>query len=53
VKIERYKDTADVEAARRADGFWAKGDRDGQRIWLAIMKAIDALQHVQPGETKQ
>jgi hypothetical protein len=53
VMIRRYKETADFEAARRADEFGAKGDRAGMRIWLQILAAIDALQHVQAGETMQ
>jgi hypothetical protein len=53
IMIKRYGDVADVEAARRADEYEAKGERDGQRVWLSIMRAIDQLQKIQPGETKQ
>ena len=52
VMIKRYADQADIEAAKRADEFEAKGQRDGQRIWLRILEAIDQMQKVQPGEPK-
>lgn len=51
--IKGYGKTADIEAASRADEFQKQGDLDGQRTWLRIVKAIDALQNVQPGEMKQ
>jgi hypothetical protein len=51
--IKRYGDTADIEAAARADEYEAKGERDGQRVWLRITKAIDELRTVKPGEVKQ
>jgi hypothetical protein len=41
--IKQYGDLADIEAAARADEFEAKGERDGQRVWLRIAKAIDEL----------
>lgn len=52
-ELIKHCDTADIEAAARADDFQAKGDLDGQRVWLRITKAIDTLQKVQPGENKQ
>jgi hypothetical protein len=53
VMIKHYGDLADIEAAARADEYEAKGERHGQRVWLSIMRAIDQLQKVQLGETKQ
>ena len=50
--IKQYGDTADIEAAARADEYEAKGDRGGQQVWLRILKAIDALQRVEQGESK-
>ena len=44
--IKGYSDTADIEAAARADALLAKGDVEGQRVWLRIAKAIDELQKV-------
>ena len=42
--IKQFGDTADIEAAARADAFLDKGDLDGQRVWLRILKAIDGMQ---------
>lgn len=53
IMIKRYGEAADFEACIRADEFAEKGDRAGMRVWLRIMEAIDALQNVQLGETKQ
>ena len=50
--LKRYGDIADIEAASRADEYQSKGELDGQRVWLRILKAIDALQKVEPGELK-
>jgi hypothetical protein len=50
--IKRYRDVADLKACTRADEIGANGDLEGQDTWLAILKAIDALQDVQSGETK-
>lgn len=52
IMIKRYGEAADFEACLRADEFAEKGDRDGMRVWLRILKAIDALQSVQPGELR-
>jgi hypothetical protein len=51
--IKQYGDLADIEAAARADEFELRGERDGQRVWLRIARAIDDLQKVGPGETRQ
>jgi hypothetical protein len=50
--IKQCGDQADIEAAARADEYEAKGDRDGQRLWLRILKAIDALRTAGAGETR-
>jgi hypothetical protein len=47
--IKRYGDTADIEAAVKADEYQAKGELDGQRVWLRTAKAIDELRGVQEG----
>ena len=52
VMIKRYGDTADIEAAKRADEYGALGERDGQRVWLRIASAIVELSTVKPGEVK-
>lgn len=50
--IKRYGETADIEAATRADQFLKDGQLEGQRLWMRIASAIDALQKAAPGETK-
>lgn len=50
--IKHYGDTADTEAAVRADDYLAKGELDGQRVWMRIAKAIDELRGVKEGETR-
>ncbi len=42
--IKQFGDTADIEAAARADALLDKGDLDGQRVWLRILKAIAEMQ---------
>lgn len=50
--IKQYGDEADIEAAARAEERERNGERGGQRLWLRILRAIDALQKAQLGETK-
>lgn len=50
--IKQFGDTADIEAAARADEFFSKGDFAGQRTWLRILNAIDELRGARPSETK-
>ena len=50
--VKRFGDTADIEAAARADELLAKGDIDGQRVWLRILKAIDEVRQFNRGELK-
>jgi len=51
--VKRYGDGADIEAGKRAATLFEKADREGQRAWHRIIEAIDALQKVQLGETRQ
>lgn len=51
--IANYGDVANIEAASEADVMLAKGDIDGQRVWMRIAKAIEELRMVNPGERKQ
>ncbi len=41
--IERYGDDAPNEAAMRADGCLAAGNKEGEAVWLRIVKAIEEL----------
>jgi hypothetical protein len=42
--IRQHGDDAEIEAARRADRMLDRGNRDGQLVWLRVLKAIVALQ---------
>ena len=46
--IEKHGEDAVVEAAIRADAMLDKGDLDGQRVWKAIVKAIEEMQRGEP-----
>ena len=48
--IEKHGDNAVIAAAMKADAMLDKGDLDGQRVWKAIVKAIEELQR---GERKE
>jgi hypothetical protein len=48
--MQQHGDLADIEAATRADEMLAKGDIDGQRMWMRILRAIDVLRTIEPGE---
>lgn len=48
--IKRYGEDAALEAAARADAMLDEGDLDGQRVWKAIIKAIEDIQR---GERKE
>ncbi len=39
-----------IHAAMKADALLEKGDLDGQRVWLRIVKTIEALLETQPGD---
>ncbi len=41
--IKRYGDDAPIEAAMRADGCLAAGNKEGEAVWLRIVKAIEEL----------
>jgi hypothetical protein len=51
--INNHGDEAAMEAATMADDFLCKGNIEAQRVWMRIVGAIDTLQNVQQGETKQ
>jgi len=50
--INNYGSEADTEAAAYADEHFAKGELDGQRVWMRIARAIDELRTVKPGEAR-
>jgi hypothetical protein len=42
--IRQHGDGAEIEAARRVGRMLDRGDRDGQLVWLRVLKTIVALQ---------
>ena len=48
--IREHKADAEIMAARRADEMLARGDLDGQLVWLRIKRAIGELQAMPAGK---
>ena len=48
--IRKHGSKAHIHAAMRADEFSEKGDLDGQRTWLRIIRAIEDLRTIDPGD---
>jgi hypothetical protein len=48
--IRKHRADAEVVAARRADEMLERGDREGQLVWLRIMRAIVELQALPVGK---
>ena len=46
--VEHYGERAEVQAAELASAMCARGDFDGQRVWLEIVKAIVRLRQEEP-----
>jgi hypothetical protein len=47
--IRHHGEDAEIEAARRADLMIERGDREGELLWLRILRAIAALQTPRQG----
>jgi hypothetical protein len=50
--IKEHGDEAGTAAAVLGDAFFEKGDLDGQRVWMRVAKAIDQLQRVESGASR-
>ena len=48
--VKQHGDKASIEAAMRADAMLDRGDLDGQRVWLRIVKAAETLLVTRPGD---
>ena len=46
--VDRYGETAPVEAMKRADALAAQGDAAGKVVWLRILEAVEELQNTNP-----
>lgn len=43
--IKQFGDEAELQSSLRADQLLEGGDRDGELVWLCIIKAIQRLTH--------
>ncbi len=50
VLIREHGEDAALEAAQRADAMLEKGDLDGERVWLRILKATEELLYSRPSK---
>ena len=50
VLVKQHGAEAPIEAAMHADAMLEKGDLDGQRVWLRIVKAVKTLLETRPGD---
>ena len=48
--IDQHGNEAPIFAAMEADAMLDKGDLDGERVWLRILKAIEELLNTRPGD---
>ncbi len=46
--IQQHGEDARIHAAQMADEMLDKGDLDGQRTWLLILKAIESFEDKTP-----
>jgi hypothetical protein len=47
--IQKHGTRAHIHAAMRVDEYQEKGDLDGQRTWLRIIRAIEDLRSIDQG----
>jgi len=47
--VDQHGEDATTHAAMNADAMLDRGDMDGKRVWLRIMRAIEELQRTEPG----
>ena len=48
--VKQHGKEAPIHAALNADAMLEKGNLDGQRVWLRVLKAIEVLLEEWPGE---
>ncbi len=46
--VKQHGKEAPIHAALNADAMLDKGDLDGQRVWLRIVKAVEELLETRP-----
>ena len=50
ILVKQHGADAPIEAAMKADAMLDRGDLDGQRVWLRIVKAAETLLVTRPGD---
>ena len=48
--VDQHGAEAPIHAAMKADAMLEKGDLDGQRVWLRILKAVEVLLDMRPSD---
>ncbi len=46
--IDQHGEDAAIHAAMQADKRAGAGDREGRRVWLRVIKAVEELQRTRP-----
>ncbi len=49
VLVKRHGEDAPIHAAMRADELLEAGDLDGYAVWRRVLRAVGALQRMEPG----
>ncbi len=49
--MKQHGSAAPIHAGMQADAMLEKGDINGQRVWLRILKAVEALLETRPPAT--
>ncbi len=50
VVIEQYGKDAQIHSTKRASAMLDKGDLDAYAVWKQILRAVEEVQRVEPGE---
>ena len=48
--VKRHGTEATIHAAMNADAMLDRGDIDGERVWLRIMKAVEEMLSTRPAD---
>ena len=51
--LRQHGDAAWFHASQRADELFAAGDKEGQSVWLRILRRIEQLEKLTPDSTIQ
>ncbi len=48
--VKHHGQDVSIEAAMRADAMLEAGDLDGYAVWKRILRAVEELQGIEPGQ---